>query len=215
MSKNQLSEKQMEIYEFLKAFIISKGYPPSVREICEAVQLRSTSSVHAHLDALERKGYIRKDPSKTRSIEITEDNFYGTRRQEELQDFCQETVSIPVIGRVAAGTPILAEENVENYFTINAEFLPKGKDLFMLHVHGESMVNVGIYDGDQVLVQSQNTAKNGDLVVAMVDDSATVKTFYKENGHFRLQPENDFMDPIIVDHCDIVGIVIGLFRLFK
>ncbi len=214
MSKNGLSEKQLEIYEFLKMFIISKGYPPSVREICEAVQLRSTSSVHAHLDALERKGYIRKDPAKTRSIEITEDNFYGTRRQEELQDFSQETVSLPVIGRVAAGSPILAEENIEDYFTLNAEFLPKGKDVFMLRVQGDSMINIGIYSGDYVMVRRENTARNGEVVVALVDDSATVKTFFKENGHFRLQPENDSMDPIIVDYCEILGVVIGLFRKF-
>ncbi len=198
-----LTDKQREILDFMKAEITKRGYPPSVREICEAVQLRSTSSVHAQLNTLERKGYIRRDPTKPRAIEILDENFYGSR---------QETVDIPVIGNVAAGEPIYAEQNISDYFSLNAEFIPSGSNVFMLKVKGESMINVGIFDGDLVLVSEQSTAKNGEIVVALVEDSATVKTFYKENGYFRLQPENDTMEPIIVEEVMILGKVIGLYR---
>lgn len=202
MAYGKISAKQREILEYIKKEILNKGYPPAVREICEAVDLKSTSSVHSHLETLEKNGYIRRDPTKPRAIEIMDDNFNLTRR---------EVVNVPIVGRVAAGQPILAEENVESYFPIPAEFMPN-KQTFMLKVKGESMINVGIFDGDQVLVQQQPDAVNGDIVVALVDDSATVKTFYKENGHYRLQPENDNMDPIIVEECSILGKVFGVFR---
>ena len=197
-----LSTKQKEIYNVIKDSILNKGYPPSVREIGELVGLKSTSSVHAHLNTLEKKGYIRKDPTKPRTIEITDDTFNLTRR---------EVVNVPMIGTVAAGMPILASENIIDYFPIPSEFLPNS-DIFMLKVKGESMVNVGIHDGDQIIVSKQNTAKNGDIVVALIDDSATVKRFYKEKNYYRLQPENDFMDPILVKEVTILGKVIGLFR---
>ena len=198
-----LTPKQEEIYNVIKESILNKGYPPSVREIGELVGLKSTSSVHAHLNTLEKKGYIRKDPTKPRTIEITDDTFNLTRR---------EIVNVPMVGTVAAGTPILADENVVDYFPVPVDFLPNN-DTFMLKVKGESMINVGIYDGDQIIVSKQNTARNGDIVVALVDDSATVKTFYKEKNHYRLQPENDFMEPILLKEVSILGKVIGLFRL--
>lgn len=204
MAYGKISSKQSEILEYIKHEILNKGYPPAVREICEAVNLKSTSSVHSHLETLEKNGYIRRDPTKPRAIEIIDDNFNLTRR---------EVVNVPLLGSVAAGQPLLAVENIENYFPIPVEFMPNA-EAFMLHVKGESMINVGIYDGDQILVQKQSDARNGDIVVALVDDSATVKTFYKENGHFRLQPENDTMDPIIVENCEILGKVFGIFRLF-
>ena len=205
MSYGKISDKQREILEYIKAEILNKGYPPAVREICEAVKLKSTSSVHAHLETLEKNGYIRRDPTKPRAIEIVDENFNLTRR---------EMVNIPVIGTVAAGEPILAVENIENYFPIPAEFMPN-EQTFILQVQGESMVNAGILDGDYILVEQQTTANDGDMVVALVDDSATVKTFYKENGYYRLQPENDFMEPIIVSDVMIMGKVIGTFRFFK
>lgn len=205
MSYGKISPKQTEILEYIKSEIINRGFPPAVREICEAVNLKSTSSVHSHLETLERNGYIRRDPTKPRAIEIVDDNFNLTRR---------ELVNVPVVGRVAAGEPILAVENVENYFPIPAEFMPNSQT-FMLNVKGESMINAGILDGDQILVQQQSTAENGDIVVALIDDSATVKTFYREDGYYRLQPENDTMEPIIVkDDLKILGKVIGVFRFF-
>lgn len=205
MSYGKISDKQREILEYIKAEILNKGYPPAVREICEAVKLKSPSSVHAHLETLEKNGYIRRDPTKPRAIEIVDENFNLTRR---------EMVNVPIIGRVAAGEPILAVENIENYFPIPAEFMPN-EQTFILQVQGESMVNAGILDGDYILVEQQTTANDGDMVVALVDDSATVKTFYKENGYYRLQPENDFMEPIIVSDVMIMGKVIGTFRFFK
>ena len=205
MSYGKISDKQREILEYIKAEILNKGYPPAVREICEAVKLKSTSSVHAHLETLEKNGYIRRDPTKPRAIEIVDENFNLTRR---------EMVNVPIVGRVAAGEPILAVENIENYFPIPAEFMPN-EQTFILQVQGESMVNAGILDGDYILVEQQTPAHDGDMVVALVDDSATVKTFYKENGYYRLQPENDFMEPIIVSDVMIMGKVIGTFRFFK
>lgn len=203
MAYGRITKKQSEILEYIKSQILNKGYPPSVRDICTAVNLKSTSSVHAHLETLEKNGYIRRDPTKPRTIEIIDDNFNLTRR---------EVVNVPLIGQVAAGQPLLAVENISSYFPIPAEFLPN-EETFMLKVKGESMINMGIYEGDQIIVKKQNTARNGEVVVALVDDSATVKRFYKEEGHIRLQPENDFMEPIIVDDCEILGKVIGLIRL--
>lgn len=203
MGYGRISAKQTEILEYIKSQILNKGYPPAVRDICEAVNLKSTSSVHAHLETLEKNGYIRRDPTKPRAIEIIDDNFNLTRR---------EVVNVPVVGQVAAGEPILAVENISNYFPIPAEYLPN-EDTFMLKVRGDSMVNMGIFEDDYIIVKKQQTAKNGEVVVALVDDSATVKRFYKEEGHFRLQPENDFMEPIIVENVEIIGKVIGLIRL--
>ncbi len=204
MSYGKITEKQQEILDYMKSQIINRGFPPSVREICEAVSLKSTSSVHSHLESLEKNGYIRRDPSKPRAIEIVDDCYNLTRR---------ELVNVPMVGTVTAGQPILAVENIEGYFPIPMEYMPN-HETFMLRVKGESMINAGIFDGDQILVQKQNTANNGDFVVALIEDSVTVKTFYKENGYFRLQPENDTMDPIIVNDVSILGKVIGLFRMF-
>lgn len=205
MGKGKISAKQLEILQFIKDQILSRGYPPAVREICEAVHLKSTSSVHSHLESLEKNGYIRRDPTKPRAIEIIDDDFNLTRR---------EMVNVPIIGTVAAGQPILAEQNIEDYFPIPVDRMPNNES-FLLRVKGESMINKGIFEGDCVLVERTPTAYNGDMVVALVDDSATVKTFYKENGHYRLQPENDFMDPIIVDQVQILGKVFGVIRFFN
>ena len=204
MAYGRISDKQREILEFMKQEILNKGYPPTVRDICEAVKLKSTSSVHSHLETLEKNGYIRRDPTKPRAIEIIDENFNLTRR---------EMVNVPLLGRVAAGEPILATENIDSYFPVPAEYMPNAES-FMLKVKGESMINAGIFDGDQILVEKCSTARNGDMVVALVDDSATVKTFYKEANYIRLQPENDNMDPIIVDNCEILGKVFGVFRFF-
>ena len=205
MAYGKISSKQQEILEYIKQEILNKGYPPAVREICEAVHLKSTSSVHSHLETLEKNGYIRRDPTKPRAIEIIDDNFNLTRR---------EVVNVPIIGQVAAGQPLLTVENIENYFPIPTEFMPNA-ETFMLKVKGDSMINAGIFDGDKILVQKQPDAQNGDIVVALVDDSATVKTFYKEDGHYRLQPENDTMDPIIVNECSILGKVFGIMRFLN
>jgi len=200
----KITKKQLEVLDFIKERILEKGYPPAVREICEAVNLRSTSSVHAHLESLEKNGYIRRDPTKPRAIEICDDSFQMVRT---------EMVSLPIIGQVAAGQPILAEQNIDSYFPVPADMVPKGAPSYVLKVKGDSMINVGIFSGDQIFVQSCETARNGDTVVALIDDSATVKTFYKEDGYIRLQPENDSMDPIIVDDCKVIGKVFGVFRL--
>ncbi|MCR5595892.1 MAG: transcriptional repressor LexA [Lachnospiraceae bacterium] len=205
MSNGKLSAKQQQILDYIKEEILKKGYPPAVREICEAVDLKSTSTVHAHLESLEKKGYIKRDPTKPRAIEIVDDSFQQVRT---------EMISIPVVGRVAAGEPILAEQNVESYFPVPASMVPAG-DSFILKVKGDSMINAGIFSGDQIFVHACETANNGDMVVALVDDSATVKTFYKESDHIRLQPENDTMDPIIVNDCQILGRVFGVFRMVK
>lgn len=203
MAQEKITPKQQEILEYIKETILKKGYPPAVREICEAVHLKSTSSVHSHLETLEEKGYIRRDPTKPRTIEIIDDCFNLTRR---------EVVNVPILGTVAAGQPLYAEENIENYYPIPSDLLPNA-ETFMLKVRGNSMINAGILEGDQIIVEHCSTAQNGEIVVALVDDSATVKRFFKENGHYRLQPENDSMDPILVDHVEILGKVIGLFRL--
>lgn len=204
MGLGKITAKQQEILDYIKSEILKKGYPPTVREICETVHLKSTSSVHSHLETLEKNGYIRRDPTKPRAIEICDDNFQMVRT---------EMVSIPVIGNVAAGQPIFAEENIQEYFPVPADMVPKGNS-FILNVRGDSMVNAGILNGDRVFVNQCNTANNGDIVVALIGDSATVKRFYKENGHIRLQPENDTMDPIIVDQCDILGKVFGIYRIY-
>ena len=204
MSQGKISKKQLEILEYIKSQILERGFPPAVREICEAVSLKSTLSVHSHLETLEKNGYIRRDPTKPRAIEILDDTFNLTRR---------EVVNVPLIGRVAAGEPLLAQENIENYFPIPMEFMPN-KQTFLLTVKGESMINAGILDGDMVLVEQAQTADNGDMVVALIEDGATVKTFYREEGVCRLQPENDYMDPIIVKDVSILGKVIGVFRFF-
>ena len=204
MAQGKISPKQKEILEYIKDQIIQRGFPPAVRDICEAVHLKSTSSVHSHLETLEKNGYIRRDPTKPRAIEILDDTFNLTRR---------EITNVPLVGRVAAGEPILAQENIENYFPVPVEMLPNN-NTFLLTVKGESMINAGILDGDYVLVEEQHTSHNGDMVVALIEDGATVKTFYREEGIIRLQPENDFMDPIMVKDVQILGKVIGVFRFF-
>ncbi len=203
MGNGRISAKQNEILEYIKEQIIAKGYPPAVREICAAVHLKSTSSVHSHLETLEKNGYIRRDPTKPRAIEIIDDDFNLSRK---------EIRNIPIVGNVAAGQPLFAEQNISGYFPLLADELPSG-DLFILNVRGESMINVGIYDGDKLIVRQTPTARNGDIVVALIDDSATVKTYYKEDGRYRLQPENDTMDPIYAEEVVILGTVVGLFRL--
>lgn len=205
MSDRKITAKQEEILTYIKNEILERGFPPAVREICQAVGLKSTSSVHSHLESLEKNGYIRRDPTKPRAIEILDDSFQMLRR---------EMVNVPVVGTVAAGQPILAEQNIASYYPVPAEYMPNEQS-FILKVKGESMINAGILDGDSVIVKQQSTARNGDIVVALVEDSATVKTFFKEDGHYRLQPENDTMEPIIVDECQILGKVFGVFRFFQ
>lgn len=205
MAQGKISPKQQEILEYIKSQILVRGFPPAVRDICEAVHLKSTSSVHSHLETLEKNGYIRRDPTKPRAIEILDESFNFTRR---------EMVNVPMVGRVAAGEPLLAEQNVENYFPIPMEFMPNNQT-FMLRVKGDSMINIGIFDGDLVLVEQRQTARNGEVIVALVEDGATVKRFFKEEGVFRLQPENDALDPIIVKEVQILGKVIGVFRFLS
>lgn len=204
MGYGKITAKQQEILDYIKNEILKKGYPPTVREICETVHLKSTSSVHSHLETLEKNGYIRRDPTKPRAIEICDDSFQMVRT---------EMVSIPVVGNVAAGQPILAEENIEEYFPVPADIVPRGES-FILNVRGDSMINAGILNGDRVFVNQCSTANNGDIVVALIDDSATVKRFYREKDHIRLQPENDEMDPIIVPNCEILGKVFGIYRIY-
>ena len=204
MAKNKITDKQQEILNYLESELLAKGYPPSVREICKAVHLSSTSSVHAHLNTLEKNGYIRRDPTHPRAIEILDESFQMVRT---------ETVPVPVVGRVAAGEPILAEENIESYFPVPAEYLPHTKsDIFGLEVKGDSMIEMGILNKDILIVEQTDTARNGDVVVALIDDSATVKSYFKEDGRYRLQPANHTMDPIYTDHVEILGKVRSLFR---
>jgi len=204
----KLSQKQTQILEYMKKAVKEKGYPPSVREICDAVGLKSTSTVHGHLERLERKGYIRRDPSKPRAIEIfpSEPVKPDTIRMREM-------INVPIIGTVTAGVPILAHENIEDTFPLPIDYAPSG-DIFMLKVKGDSMINAGIFNRDLILVKQQSTAENGDIVVAMIEDFATVKTFYKENGYIRLQPENPSMSSIIVQDVTILGKVVGLYRKY-
>ena len=205
MEKGNISEKQQKILEYLKKCILERGYPPTVREICEEMSLKSTSSVFNHLEKLEMAGYIRRDPSKSRSIEIVDDDFNLTRR---------ETVNVPLVSQVAAGQPILAQHNIEAYYPLPAEYVPKN-ECFMLRVRGDSMVNAGILNGDTIMVERCDTAINGQIVVALIDDSATVKRFFREDNMIRLQPENDTMSPIYVRDCQIVGKVFGVLRFIK
>jgi repressor LexA len=206
MAKGKISAKQQEILEYIKQQLLNKGYPPAVREICEAVHLKSTSSVHSHLESLEKNGYIRRDTTKPRAIEIIDDEYGLTRR---------EMANIPIIGTVTAGEPILAVENITGYYPLPLDMLSQvpNNDLFMLKVKGESMIEAGILNGDHVIIRQQDNARNGEIVCALVDDSATIKTFYKESDHFRLQPQNSSMDPIITKDCKILGKVIGLLRM--
>lgn len=202
MKKKPLSGKQLEVLEFIKSELFKKGYPPSVREICEAVGLKSTSTVHGHLERLERKGLIRRDPTKPRAIEVLDSSPLSIAR---------DMVEVPIVGKVTAGQPILAVENIEDTFPLPADFL-RGDDNFILTVRGESMIEAGILDGDYVVVKQQNYANNGDIVVALIEDEATVKRFYKEKDHIRLQPENSLMEPILVQQVTILGKVTGVFR---
>lgn len=196
-------DKQSEIYEYLKAYTENKGYPPSIREIGEAVSLRSTSTVYGHLKQLEKKGMIKRDPSKPRALEIA-----------ALATNKKEMISIPILGSITAGLPILAEENIEDTFQLPLDYIKHDRELFMLRVHGESMVNAGIRNNDLAIIEKADTAKNGDIVAAMIDDSATIKRFFKEKDCIRLQPENNTMEPIIVDYCKIIGRLVGIFRSF-
>lgn len=199
-----LTERQRQVLQFIKDEIRAKGYPPSVREIGEAIGLSSSSTVHGHMARLEEKGFIRRDPTKPRAIEVLDDLGMQPRRR---------TVSIPIMGRVTAGMPILAVENIEDHFPLPADFVRADEsELFFLTVEGDSMIEAGILSGDYVLVRKQAQASNGEIVVALIEDEATVKRFYKEHGHIRLQPENRFMDPIIVPNAQILGKVIGLVR---
>ena len=209
MNSNTLTNKQLMILEFIKEQLLSKGYPPSVREICQAVGLKSTSTVHSHLNKLEKLGYIRRDPTKPRAIEILDGGNVFVNNNNTMQ----EMINLPLVGQVTAGEPILAQQNIQEYIPLPAQLI-KGNDTFLLKVKGESMINAGIFDGDQVLVKQQSTAEDGDIVVALIDDGATVKTFHKEKGYYRLQPENDSMEPIYVNEVIILGKVIGLYRFF-
>ncbi len=201
---DSLSDKQRRILAFIKKELHQKGYPPSVREICDAVGLKSTSTVHGHLERLEKKGFIRRDPSKPRAIEVLDDVTYRSKK---------ELVNVPIVGKVTAGQPILAVENIEDIFPLPVDYI-HNSDVFILTVQGESMVNAGILDGDYVIVNQQNYADNGDIVVALLDDEATIKRFYKEKNYIRLQPENPFMDPILARNVVILGKVIGVFRKY-
>ncbi len=196
-------DKQKEVYEFLKQYTESKGYPPSVREICEAVELRSTSTVHGHLKRLEKKGLIKRDPTKPRALEIAE--FSSIRK---------ELIDIPIVGNVTAGTPILATENIEDYFSLPMNYIKHDRDLFILKVKGQSRIDAGILDGDYAIIEKDATAENGEIVVALIEDEATIKTLYKEDNHIRLQPENKTMEPIIVEECLILGKLVGVYRSY-
>ncbi|MBO5597477.1 MAG: transcriptional repressor LexA [Oribacterium sp.] len=201
---NHMTPKQKAVFDYIKQCVIERNYPPSVRDICAAVGLKSTSSVFTYINDLETMGLIKKDPSHPRALMITTSEFRSAPEREVAQ--------VPLVGTVAAGIPLLAQENVTDYFPIPVDMLPN-KSVFMLTIKGESMINCGILNGDRVIVEQQETCNDGEIVVALVDDSATVKRFYKEDGHIRLQPENDSMDPIIVPDCKILGKVIGLIRM--
>lgn len=203
MSKENNRDIQAEIYEFIKSEVINKGYPPSVREICAQVGLSSTSTVHGHLSRMEKKGLIKRDPTKPRAIELLKDSVVK-----------KELIDIPVIGKVTAGKPILAVENIEDYFPLPLEYIKNNNDLFILRISGESMIEAGIYDKDFAIIEKVSSASNGDIVVALINDEATIKTFYKEKDYIRLQPENHTMEPIIVPSCDIIGRLVGIYRRY-
>ena len=201
----KLTSRQKDVLDFVKSYIVSHGYPPTVREIGQALNISSPATIHAHLKNLEKKGIIRKDNSKNRAIELLVDN--------EFADNSEKIIDVPLLGKITAGSPIEAIEMPDEYFSLPAYLLPKGKEVFTLKVSGESMINAGILDGDVVIVERKNTARNGEIVVAMNNDNeVTLKTFYKEKDHIRLQPENDTMDPIILDNVTILGKAIGLYR---
>lgn len=209
-----LTKRQNEILTFIKSFLADNGYPPSVREIATAVGLASPSTVHAHLKALEDHGYIKRDPTKPRALVIyNDDGSAVTPEIDEPEKLPHSSISVPLVGRVAAGMPILAEQNIEDKFILPRQFVDDD-NTFILEVHGNSMINVGIYNGDFILVREQQSADNGDIIVAMIDNEATVKTFYKEKGRVRLQPENDTMEPIYAANPVILGKVIALMRRF-
>ena len=199
---SELKDKQLLIYEFLKDFTSQKGYPPTVREICKAVGLKSTSSVHGHLKQLEKEGLIKRDPTKPRALEIVDSVIK------------KEMINVPIIGKVTAGLPILANENIEDSFPLPLDYVKHNNDLFMLKVSGSSMIKAGILDGDLAIIEKTQTASNGDKIVALIENEATLKTFYRENDYIRLQPENDEMEPIIVDNCSILGKLIGIYRTY-
>lgn len=202
--KDLNQKKSIQILDYIKKSVLDRGYPPSVREICTAVGLSSTSTVHGHLTRLEKKGFIKRDPTKPRAIEIVDKSFSP-----------KEFVNIPIVGKVAAGSPILAVENIEDNFQLPINFIKRStKELFMLNVSGESMIEAGILDGDLAIIEQNDTAVNGEIVVALVENEATLKRFYKEDGHIRLQPENKSMSPIIVEDCKILGKLIGLYRQY-
>ncbi|NGT55142.1 transcriptional repressor LexA [Clostridium perfringens] len=197
------SDKQTQIYNFLIEFTKSKGYPPSVREICQAVSLKSTSTVHGHLKRLEKKGLIYRDPTKPRALEIV-----------ELSNEEKELIDIPIVGKVTAGMPILATENIEDMFQMPINYVKHNNDLFILKVTGDSMIETGILDGDLAIIEQKNVATNGDIVVALIENEATIKRFFKENGFIRLQPENKNYEPIIVEDCSILGKLVGIYRAY-
>lgn len=211
----KITKRQQQIYDFIRSYQTEKGYPPSVREMAAAVGLSSPSTVHAHLSALEAHGLIKRDKTKPRALEVFEqegnpDNNLDISQESPVAEM-RGVVSLPLVGRVAAGMPILAEQNIEDTFTVPTE-IASDSSSFILEVHGNSMINVGIYNGDYIIVREQPSAMNGDIVVAMIDGSATVKTFYKERGRVRLQPENDTMEPIFADNPTILGKVVALMR---
>ena len=204
---NDLTKKQEETLVFIKKYMVAHGYPPSVRERCAGMNLSSPATVHTHLKELESKGFIRKQNSKFRTIELLVDNEYNEKVETE------EVVSVPLLGKVSCGNPIEAIENPDEFFSLPASLVPARESIFTLKCSGDSMINVGIYDKDIVIVQKQNIARNGDIVVAMTDEGeVTLKTFYKEDGYIRLQPENDELSPIILENCTILGKAIGLYR---
>lgn len=202
-----LTKKQEETLTYIKKYMVSHGFPPSVREICAGMGLSSPATAHTHLKELEAKGFIRKQNSKFRTIELLVDNEFDEKNESE------DVVSVPLLGKVSCGNPIEAIENPDEFFTLPASLIPAKESIFTLKCSGDSMINVGIYDKDIVIVQKQNVCKNGDIVVAMTDENeVTLKTFYKEKDHIRLQPENDELAPIIVNNCVILGKAIGLYR---
>lgn len=203
MIVKESSDKQTQIYNFLVEFTKSKGYPPSVREICQAVSLKSTSTVHGHLKRLEKKGLIYRDPTKPRALEIV-----------ELSTEEKELIDIPIVGKVTAGMPILATENIEDMFQIPINYVKHNNDLFILKVTGDSMIESGILDGDLAIIEQKNVASNGDIVVALIENEATIKRFFKEDGFVRLQPENKNYEPIIVPNCSILGKLVGIYRSY-
>lgn len=200
-----LTKKQGEILDFIKVYVANHGYPPTVREIAKKLKVNSPATIHSHLNKLAEKKYIKKDDSKNRAIELLVDNEYLNKNES--------IVSIPLLGKIKAGLPIEAIENPNDFFDVPSYLIPKNKEVYALNVSGDSMINVGIYDNDIVLIEKQNIARNGDIVVAMNDENeVTLKTFYKEKGYFRLQPENDTMEPIILNNVTILGKAIGLYR---